>query len=93
MIKPLGDYVLLEKKEAEKKVGSIILTSDKKKNGNVGTVVSTGPGTLNEKGELTPMNVKAGDEVIYRDYSGTDYEDGEKKYLLIKQEDIIAIIE
>lgn len=93
MIKPLGDYVLLEKKEAEKKVGSIILTSDKKKNGNVGTVVSTGPGARNEKGELTPMSVKAGDEVIYRDYSGTDYEDGEKKYLLIKVEDIIAIIE
>ena len=92
MIKPLADYVVLEKVPSEKKVGSIVLTSEKK-TGNVATVVSVGPGKKDEKGNLIPMSVKEGERVIYREYSGTDYEEDGKKYLLIKNEDILAIVE
>lgn len=92
MIKPLNDYVLLEKVAAEKKVGSIILTTEKKL-GNVADVVAVGPGK-NEDGKLVKIEgLKVGDRVIYRDYSGTEYEDGDKKYLLIKAEDILGVIE
>ena len=74
MIKPLSDYVVLEKVPSEKKVGSIVLTSEKKQ-GNVATVIAVGPGKRNEKGELLPISVKTGEKVIYREYSGTDYEE------------------
>ncbi len=93
MLKPLNDYLVLEKASGEKKVGSIILTSEKKV-ANVGTVVALGSGRKDEKGNLHPIEgLKAGDKVVYREYSGTDYEDGEKKYLLIKAEDVLAVIE
>ncbi len=92
MIKPLSDYVLLEKVPSEKKVGSIILTSEKK-TGNVATVVALSENPLDKEGKKISLNVKVGDKVIYKEYSGTDYEENDKKYLLIKNEDIIAIIE
>ena len=92
MIKPLSDYVVLEKVPSEKKVGSIVLTSEKKQ-GNVATVIAVGPGKRNEKGELLPISVQAGEKVIYREYSGTDYEEEGHKYLLLKSEDILAVLE
>ena len=92
MIKPLSDYVVLEKVPSEKKVGSIVLTSEKKQ-GNVATVIAVGPGKRNEKGELLPISVKTGEKVVYREYSGTDYEEEGHKYLLLKNEDILAVLE
>lgn len=92
MIKPLSDYVLLEKLASEKKVGSIILTSEKKQ-GNVATIIAVGPGSKDKDGKLIPMSVKVGEKVIYREYSGTDYEENDHKYLLIKNEDILAIVD
>ena len=81
MIKPLSDYVLLEKTPSEKKVG------------NVASVVAIGPGKKDEDGKLVPMSVKPGDRVVYREYAGTDIEDEGKKYILLKDEDILATIE
>ena len=92
MITPLFDNVLLEKLPSEKKVGSIVLTTEKKE-GNVATVIAVGPGLRDEKGALIPMTVKQGQKVIYREYSGTEYEDEGKKYLLVKEDDILAVIE
>lgn len=92
MIKPLNDYLLLEKTPSEKKVGSIVLTTEKK-SGNVATIVAVGPGKKDEKGNLIAINLKAGDKVVYREYSGTDVEEDGKKYILIKDEDILATIE
>ncbi len=91
-IKPLNDYLLIEKVPSEKKVGSIVLTSEKKQ-GNIATVVALGPGKVDENGKLVKIEgIAVGDRVIYREYSGTDYEDGDHKYLLIKAEDILAIV-
>lgn len=93
MIKPLNDYLLIEKLPSEKKVGSIVLASEKK-TGNVATVVALGPGKTTEDGKLVKIEgIKAGDKVVYREYAGTDYEEGDHKYLLIKVEDILAVIE
>jgi chaperonin GroES len=98
MVKPLQDYLLIEKVPAEKKIGSIVLASDPKKTGNVATVIAIGPGKLVTEGAsagnlIKIKDVKVGDKVIYREYSGTDYEEGDHKYLLIKAEDILAIVE
>ena len=92
MINPLFDNVLLEKKPSEKKVGSIVLTSEKKE-GNVATVIAVGEGKKDENGNLIPMILKEGDRVIYREYSGTEYESEGHKYLLLKEEDVLAVIE
>jgi chaperonin GroES len=93
MIKPLNDYLLIEKVPSEKKVGSIVLTSEKK-TGNVATVIAIGPGKVDEDGKLVKIaGLKAGEKVIYREYSGTDYEEGEHKYLLVKAEDILAVVD
>lgn len=92
MIKPLQDYVVLEKLPEEKKVGSLILTKAEKR-GNVASVLALGPGRV-EDGKLIPItSLKVGDKVVYREYAGTEYEEGEHKYLLLKEDDVLAIIE
>jgi len=92
VIKPLGNHLLIEKLPSEKKVGSIVLATEKKQ-GNVATVIAVGPGTKNEKGELKPIEgIRVGDKVIYRDYAGTDFEEDDHKYILIKEEDILAVV-
>ena len=93
MIKPLHDNVLLEKLPNEKKVGSIVLTSEKKQ-GNIATVIAIGEGKADkDTGKLIPIALSVGSKVIYREYSGTDYEEDGHKYLLIKEEDILAIVD
>ncbi len=92
MITPLNDNVLLEKIPSEKKVGSIVLTKEEK-SANVATIVAVGPGMTLENGKFLATTVKPGQRAIYREYSGTDYEEDGHKYVLVKEEDILAIIE
>lgn len=93
MIKPLRRYVLVEKDSGEKKIGSIILTNEKKV-GNLGTIIAIGEGEKLDSGEFVKVEgLKAGDKVIYKEYAGTEYEEDGIKYLLIKAEDILGVIE
>lgn len=92
MIKPLNDNILLEKLPSEKKVGSIILTKEEK-SGNVATVVAVGPGKTLDDGKFVATTLKEGQRVIYREYSGTNYEADGHKYILIREEDILAVID
>lgn len=94
MIKPLHDYVLLEKvKEEEKTESGIILTTKEAKDEpSHGVVIAVGPGKM-EDGKVTPIEVSAGDRVIYKKYSGTEIKEDKKDYLLIKAEDILAVVE
>ena len=93
MLKPLHDYVVLEKiKEEEKTQSGIILTKEPKDQPSRGIVVSVGPGKT-ENGTLIPVELKEGQKVIYKKYSGTEVTEDHKDYLLIKAEDILAIVE
>jgi len=94
MLKPLHDYVVLEKiKEEEKTQSGIILTTDKAKDQpSRGIVVAVGPGK-SEDGKVVPIDLTIGQRVIYKKYSGTEVTDNKKDYLLIKAEDILAVIE
>ena len=88
MIKPLADRVLIEPKEAETKTASGIYIPDTaKEKPQQGTVIAAGPGKKDE-----PMEVKAGDQVLYGKYAGTEVTVGDKKYLIVKQSDILAIL-
>ena len=88
MIKPLADSVLIEPKEAETKTASGIFIPDTaKEKPQQGTVIAVGPGKKDE-----PMEVKVGDVVLFGKYAGTEVAVEEKKYLIVKQSDILAIL-
>ena len=88
MIKPLADRVLVEPKEAETKTASgLYITDTAKEKPQEGKVIAAGPGKKDE-----PMEVKVGDEVIYGKYAGTEVTVEGKKYLIVKQSDILAIL-
>ena len=88
MIKPLADRVVIEPKEAETKTASGIYIPDTaKEKPQQGTVVAAGPGKKDE-----PMEVKVSDVVLYGKYSGTEVTVDDKKYLIVKQSDILATL-
>ena len=88
MIKPLADRVLVEPKEAETKTASGLHIPDTaKEKPQEGKVIAAGPGKKDE-----PMEVKVGDEVLYGKYAGTEVTVEGKKYLIVKQSDILAIL-
>lgn len=88
MIKPLSDRVLVEPKEAETKTASGLYIPDSAQEKPLqGKIIAAGPGKKDE-----PMEVKAGDEVLYGKYAGTEISYEGKKYLIMKQSDILAII-
>ena len=87
-IKPLADRVLVLPAQAEEKVGGIIIPDTAKEKPQHGTVVATGEGTKDEA-----MVLKEGDEVLYGKYSGTELEHEGTKYLIMRQSDVLAVIE
>ena len=88
MLKPLADRVLIEPKEAETKTAAGLYIPDTaKEKPQQGTVVAAGPGKKDE-----PMEVKVGNQVIYGKYAGTEVTFEDKKYLIVKQSDILAIV-
>ena len=88
MLKPLADRVVIEPKEAETKTASGIFIPDTaKEKPQQGTVVAAGPGKKDEA-----MEVKVGDVVLYGKYAGTEVTVDEKKYLIVKQSDMLAIL-
>lgn len=93
MLKPLHDYVVIEKcKEEVKTKSGIILTEKPKDEPSMGVVKAVGPGKT-EDGKLIPINLKKDQKVIYKKYSGTDVTIDKKDYLLISAEDILAVVE
>lgn len=94
-LRPLGDRVIVEPITPEEKTkGGIILpdTASKEKPME-GKVVAVGNGARDEKGNLMTMEVKSGDKVIFGKYSGTDVKIDEKEYLILRENDILAVIE
>ena len=88
MIKPLADRVVIEPQEAQTKTASGLFIPDTaKEKPQQGTVVAVGPGKNDE-----PMELKVGDVVLYGKYAGTEVTLDDKKYLIVKQSDILAII-
>ena len=88
MIRPLADRVVVEPKEAETKTASGLYIPDTaKEKPQQGTVIAVGPGTKDVE-----MEVKVGDVVLYGKYAGTEVSFEDKKYLIMKQSDILAII-
>ena len=94
MIKPLNDRDLIKMIEAEETTKSgIILSSGSQEKPQIAEVVEIGPGGLDEDGKKVEMQVKKGDKVITSKYSGTEVKYQGTDYIIVKQSDILAIVE
>ena len=92
-IKPLGDRAVVETLEKEDTTPSgLVLPETAKERPQEGTVLAVGPGRVNDDGSRVAMDVKVGDRVLYVKYAGTEYKVNDKKYLILGEKDILAII-
>ena len=93
-IKPLDDRILVKQSEAENKTaGGIVLPDSAQEKPQRGKVVACGPGKLLDSGERGGVSVKKGDEVFYGKYAGSEVEVGQDKYVILRESDVLAIIE
>lgn len=97
-LQPIGDNLILEielkSKEEKTKGGLIVLNSGTEQSlrDDIGKVVAIGEGRVLNNGQLLPPSVKVGQRVIFNKFAGTELEDNNKKYLIVKETDILAVI-
>jgi chaperonin GroES len=93
-LKPLADRLVVEPKEREETTASgLILPETAKEKPQEGTVLAAGPGRRDDDGNRVAMDVAVGDKVLYAKYGGTEIKIDDKKLLILKESDILAIIE
>jgi len=92
-LKPLGDRLVIEPIEQEEvTAGGIVLPETAKEKPQQGKVLAAGPGARDEDGERIEMDVKVGDKVLYAKYSGTEFKLDGKKLLILRESDLLAIL-
>lgn len=92
-IQPLGDRVLVKPLEAKEVVkGGIIIPDTAKEKPQEGQVIAVGKGKTADDGKLVPMEVKAGDKILYGKYSGTEIKINDEEYLIMREEDILGLV-
>ena len=93
-IKPLDDRVLVQQSDAEEKTaGGIVLPDSAQEKPQRGKIISCGPGKMLDNGKRCPMNIKKNDQVLFPKYIGSDVEIDGVKYVIIKEHDILGIVE
>jgi chaperonin GroES len=93
-LRPLDDRVVIKQSEAkEKTAGGIFLPDAAKEKPQIGKVVATGPGKMLDNGKRSQMSVKKNDEVIYGKYAGNEVELEGQKYVLLRETDLLGIVE
>ena len=93
-IRPLGDRVLVKRvAEEEKTKGGIIIPDTAKEKPQEGKVVAVGKGKLNEDGKVTPLDVKAGDRILFGKYSGSEIKLDGEEHLILREDDILGVLE
>jgi chaperonin GroES len=93
-LKPLQDRVIVKQSEAEEKTKSGILLPDAaKEKPTKGKVIAAGPGKLSDKGKPMDLSVRVGDNVYYGKYSGTDVEVNGEKFVILRESDILGVLE
>ena len=93
-LRPLQDRVIVKQADAEEKTASgIVLPDTAKEKPTKGKVIAVGPGKLDEKGKRMELGVRAGDTVYYGKYSGTDVEIDGQKLVIIREADLLGVLE
>ena len=92
-IRPLADRILVRRiEEKEVKKGGIIIPDTAKEKPQEGEVIAVGPGAIGEDGKRTAMEVKKGDRILMGKYAGTDVKIDGKEYIILREDDVLAII-
>jgi chaperonin GroES len=93
-MRPLGNRVLIKRAEAKATKGGILLPDAAKEKPKMGEVMAVGPGKSDENGKIQPMNVQAGDKVLFTAYAGTEVksEDLSAEYLIMTEEEILGVL-
>jgi len=93
-IRPLHDRILVERlEEQEVKKGGIIIPDTAKEKPQEGKVIAAGNGKVGDDGKKIPLDVKAGDRILFGKYSGSEVKLDDKEYLIMREEDVLAILD
>ena len=93
-IRPLHDRLLVERlEEKEVKKGGIIIPDTANEKPQEGKVIAVGNGKVTDEGKKIPLDVKAGDKILFGKYSGSDVKIDDKEYLIMREDDVLAILE
>jgi chaperonin GroES len=93
-IRPLHDRILIKRvEEGEVRKGGIIIPDTAKEKPQEGKVIAVGNGKVNEDGKRIPLDVKAGDKILFGKYSGNEVKIDEEEYVIMREEDVLAILE
>lgn len=93
-LRPLMDKILVQRKKTEEQnIGGIILPDSAQSKQDIGTVLACGPGKKDKDGKLIEMPVKAGDQIMWDKYGGQEVTIEEQEYIIVKADDVIAVVE
>jgi chaperonin GroES len=93
-VRPLHDRLIVKRLEEEEKTkGGIIIPDTAKEKPIEGKVIAAGAGRINKDGKKMPMEVKTGDRILFAKYAGTEVKMDGEEYLMMKEEDVLAVIE
>ena len=93
-IRPLHDRILVKRmEEQEVRRGGIIIPDTAKEKPQEGKVIAAGNGKVNEEGKKIPLDVKAGDRILFGKYSGNEVKIEDEEYIIMREEDVLAILE
>jgi chaperonin GroES len=93
-LRPLGDRVLVKAVEKKEEIrGGLIIPDTAKEKPQEGEIIAAGKGKIGDDGKLIPMDVKAGDRILYGKYSGTEIKIDGQEYLIMHQDDILGLID
>ena len=93
-VRPLHDRIIVHRlEEGEQQIGGIIIPDTAKEKPQQGTVIAVGNGTANDNGKRIPLDVKAGDRILFGKYSGQEITLDGQEYLIMKEDDVLAVIE
>ncbi len=94
MLRPLGDRIVAKAVSGEETTpGGIVLPDTAKEKPQEGEVIAVGPGSQLDSGKRVAMDVKVGDRIIYGKYAGTEVKVGAEEYIILRQDDVLAIVE
>ena len=93
-VRPLHDRIIVERiEEGEQRVGGIIIPDSAKEKPQQGKVIAVGKGRIEKEGKVTPLDVKAGDTVLFGKYAGQEIKIDGADYLIIREEEVLGVIE
>ena len=93
-VRPLHDRVIIERiEEGEQKVGGIIIPDSAKEKPQQGKIIAAGKGRVEKDGKVTPLDVKAGDTILFGKYAGQEIKIDGNDYLIMREEEVLGVIE